>query len=39
LGTPEWRPGMGTHYMPYRFAGFWVANNNVSSQLPNPYRF
>lgn len=39
LGTPEWRPGMGTHYMPYRFAGFWVANNNVSSQLPYPYRF
>ena len=39
LGTPEWRPGMGTHYMPYRFAGFWVANNNVSSQLPDPYRF
>ncbi|MEK0146235.1 TPM domain-containing protein [Corynebacterium yonathiae] len=39
LGTPEWRPGIGTHYMPYRFAGFWVANNNVSSQLPNPYRF
>ena len=39
LGTPEWRPGMGTHYMPFRFAGFWVANNNVSSQLPNPYRF
>lgn len=39
LGEQDWHPGMGTHYMPYNYAEFWVSNNAISANLPPAYRF
>lgn len=39
LGEQDWHPGMGTHYMPYNYAEFWVANSAIDEKLPPAYRF